>query len=143
LLSIGRFAHFTGLTVKALRHYDSVGLLRPASVDPHTGYRRYAPDSARRGRFARRPGVQGSGRIEVRAEAGFRALAALYDGPHERPAAVSRGLWRALRREGVEPAGEPREVYLNGEGLIELVWPLAVPPSWLPSPGLFTEPLGR
>lgn len=30
LLSIGQFARATGLTAKALRHYDAVGLLTPA-----------------------------------------------------------------------------------------------------------------
>jgi DNA-binding transcriptional MerR regulator len=41
MLSIGRFARTTGLTVKALRHYDELGLLRPAHVDSWTGYRWY------------------------------------------------------------------------------------------------------
>jgi DNA-binding transcriptional MerR regulator len=41
MLSIGRFADATGLTVKALRHYDEIGLLVPARVDPHNGYRYY------------------------------------------------------------------------------------------------------
>jgi DNA-binding transcriptional MerR regulator len=44
MLSIGRFADVTGLTVKALRHYDEIGLFAPAHVDPDTGYRYY--DSA-------------------------------------------------------------------------------------------------
>ena len=48
LMSIGRFARLTGLTVKALRHYDDVGLLRPSSVDPESGYRLYSPDQVRR-----------------------------------------------------------------------------------------------
>jgi DNA-binding transcriptional MerR regulator len=48
LMSIGRFARLTGLTVKALRHYDELGLLRPAAVDPETGYRSYS--SAQMGR---------------------------------------------------------------------------------------------
>jgi DNA-binding transcriptional MerR regulator len=43
LLPIRRFAQLSGLSVKALRHYDAVGLLHPASVDSQTGYRRYAP----------------------------------------------------------------------------------------------------
>jgi DNA-binding transcriptional MerR regulator len=43
-LSIGRFARLSGLSIHALRHYDEVGLLRPASVDPDTGYRIYAAD---------------------------------------------------------------------------------------------------
>jgi len=37
LLSIGAFAVFTGLSINALRHYDEVGLLRPADVDKATG----------------------------------------------------------------------------------------------------------
>jgi DNA-binding transcriptional MerR regulator len=41
MLSIGRFADATGLTVKALRHYDEIGLLVPARVDPDNGYRYY------------------------------------------------------------------------------------------------------
>jgi DNA-binding transcriptional MerR regulator len=41
LLSIGRFAALSGLTVKTLRYYDARGLLRPARVDPRSGYRYY------------------------------------------------------------------------------------------------------
>jgi DNA-binding transcriptional MerR regulator len=41
MLSIGRFADATGLTVKALRHYDEIGLLAPARIDPENGYRYY------------------------------------------------------------------------------------------------------
>jgi DNA-binding transcriptional MerR regulator len=47
-MQIGRFAHLTGLTVKALRHYDELGLLRPAGVDPESGYRSYEPEQAER-----------------------------------------------------------------------------------------------
>ena len=46
LLSIGRFARLSGLTVKALRHYDAEGLLGPARVDEWTGYRYYTADQA-------------------------------------------------------------------------------------------------
>jgi DNA-binding transcriptional MerR regulator len=41
LLSIGEFARLGGLSVGALRHYDTVGILVPAAVDPSTSYRRY------------------------------------------------------------------------------------------------------
>lgn len=44
LMSIGRFARRTGLSVGALRHYAALGLLPPARVDPATGYRYYHPD---------------------------------------------------------------------------------------------------
>jgi DNA-binding transcriptional MerR regulator len=42
MLNIGDFARLAGVTVRMLRHYDSLGLLVPADVDPATGYRRYA-----------------------------------------------------------------------------------------------------
>src|ERR1700740_1879022 len=41
-VTVGRFATMTHLSVKTLRHYHQVGLLEPAQVDPHTGYRYYA-----------------------------------------------------------------------------------------------------
>ena len=44
LLPIGRFARLAGLTVGALRHYDELDLLRPARIDPETGYRSYGRD---------------------------------------------------------------------------------------------------
>lgn len=42
LMTIGEFARVTQLSVKALRHYDELGLLPPAEVDRSSGYRRYA-----------------------------------------------------------------------------------------------------
>jgi DNA-binding transcriptional MerR regulator len=50
LLTIGRFAECTGLTVKALRLYDRSGLLRPALVDVTSGYRYYDRDQVGEGR---------------------------------------------------------------------------------------------
>jgi hypothetical protein len=41
LLGIGAFAMLSGLTVTALRHYDEIGLLRPAQVDGSSRYRFY------------------------------------------------------------------------------------------------------
>jgi MerR HTH family regulatory protein len=51
LLSIGMFAIVSGLSINALRHYDDLGLLQPAFVDPHTGYRRYRPEQVREARM--------------------------------------------------------------------------------------------
>lgn len=41
MLSIGEFARLVGVSVRMLRHYDSLGLLVPARVDEFTGYRSY------------------------------------------------------------------------------------------------------
>ena len=54
LMSIGRFARLSGLSVGTLRHYDEVGLLRPADVDGDTGYRRYRPKQLPQARAIRR-----------------------------------------------------------------------------------------
>jgi DNA-binding transcriptional MerR regulator len=42
VFSIGDFARHGRVSVRMLRHYDAIGLLRPARVDPATGYRSYA-----------------------------------------------------------------------------------------------------
>lgn len=42
LLSIGRFARLSGLSIGALRHYDELSILVPAAVSPETSYRSYA-----------------------------------------------------------------------------------------------------
>lgn len=42
LLSIGELSKITGVHIKALRYYDSIGILTPAFVDPDSGYRYYA-----------------------------------------------------------------------------------------------------
>jgi DNA-binding transcriptional MerR regulator len=51
LLSIGAFGMLSGLSINALRHYDELGLLPPAYVDPDTGYRRYHSAQLRRARL--------------------------------------------------------------------------------------------
>ena len=48
---IGDMARVSGLTVRALRFYDSAGVLVPAEVDPFTGYRRYRDDQVRAARL--------------------------------------------------------------------------------------------
>ena len=42
LLPIGRFSEMCRLSIPSLRHYDELGLLPPAAVDPDTGYRYYS-----------------------------------------------------------------------------------------------------
>lgn len=49
MLRIGEFAALTGLSVKALRHYDETGVLVPAEIDGRSAYRRYAKRQVRSG----------------------------------------------------------------------------------------------
>lgn len=42
-MSIGLLSKMTGVHIKSLRYYDALGILKPAYVDPGSGYRYYTP----------------------------------------------------------------------------------------------------
>lgn len=90
MLSIGEFARLSRLSPKALRLYDELGLLRPAHVDPDTGYRWYAEPQLERARL-----VTALRRVRVPL-AGIRDILAL------EPAAVAeeiRAYWAGTELE--------------------------------------------
>ena len=41
MLSIGEFSKVCGVTTRTLRHYDTIGLIKPDHINPVTGYRFY------------------------------------------------------------------------------------------------------
>lgn len=47
LLTIGEMSKRTGCSIKSLRYYDSIGLLKPAFTDSQTNYRYYSFDQIR------------------------------------------------------------------------------------------------
>jgi DNA-binding transcriptional MerR regulator len=44
MLRIGDFSQLARVTIKTLRYYDELGLLKPANIDSFTGYRYYSTD---------------------------------------------------------------------------------------------------
>jgi DNA-binding transcriptional MerR regulator len=54
LLNIGEFSRMTHLSVKALRHYHDMGVLEPALIDPHSGYRSFGADQVTAAQVIRR-----------------------------------------------------------------------------------------
>lgn len=42
MLKIGDFSKLTRVSIRMLRHYDEIGLLKPVEIDPFTGYRYYS-----------------------------------------------------------------------------------------------------
>lgn len=132
LLPIGDFARRSGLTVKALRHYDATGLLAPARVDPVTRHRWYDPaqlDLARRIRRLRSLDLP---------LADVRAVLAAPDGGRERLVAYRRDVEARLVRDQrilhalvhlldgdpmPDTAAEPTERQLAVD-LFTLVWTL-------------------
>ncbi len=85
-MTIGEFSRATRLSLKALRLYDELGLLRPTWVDPSSGYRHYAPELCERARLVawlRRIGMPLSGIREVcdaEATTGATLVARFWDG---------------------------------------------------------------
>ena len=44
MLKIGEFSKLSQLSIRMLRHYDDLGLLPPADIDPSSSYRYYQPE---------------------------------------------------------------------------------------------------
>lgn len=44
MLKIGDLANFCGISIRALRHYSRIGLLKPEHTDSATGYRYYSEE---------------------------------------------------------------------------------------------------
>ena len=42
MLKIGEFSKLARVSIRMLRHYDEIGLLRPTEIDPFSGYRYYS-----------------------------------------------------------------------------------------------------
>ena len=87
VLAIGKFSRITHLSIKTLRRYHEAGLLEPATVDRHTGYRYYSLDQVPTAQVIHRFRELG---MPVR-EVG--ELVAITD-PHARAAIISQHLQR-------------------------------------------------
>ncbi|HEV2528817.1 MAG TPA: MerR family transcriptional regulator [Thermomicrobiales bacterium] len=48
MLRIGEFSRLAQISIRMLRHYDAIGILRPAGIDDQTGYRYYSIDQLSR-----------------------------------------------------------------------------------------------
>src|SRR5689334_15276655 len=48
MFSIGEFAALTRISIRMLRHYDELGLLKPRHIDSRSGFRYYGADQLAR-----------------------------------------------------------------------------------------------
>jgi DNA-binding transcriptional MerR regulator len=104
LLSIGEFARRSRLSPRALRLYDSQGILVPAEVDDDTGYRRYRETQLKTARLVvllRRLDMPLAQVAEVLTVSGNQAadLVGRYWGEIERRAASQRELARHIQAQ--------------------------------------------
>ncbi|MGL5437674.1 MAG: MerR family transcriptional regulator [Lachnospiraceae bacterium] len=60
MLKIGNFSKLSRISIRMLRHYDEIGLLKPVKIDTLTGYRYYGEDQ-----------LLPAGRIQVLRNMGF------------------------------------------------------------------------
>jgi DNA-binding transcriptional MerR regulator len=98
MFRIGHFARLGQVSVKTLRWYDELGLLRPRHSDPATGYRYYTADQLPR--LNRILALKGMG-------LSLEQIAPLLDGGL--PAAELRGMLRLKRAELQQHIGEEQE----------------------------------
>ena len=61
MLKIGEFSKLSRVSIRMLRHYDTIGLLKPMAIHPETGYRYYGEEQ-----------LPVAGRIAALKEMGFR-----------------------------------------------------------------------
>lgn len=89
-LSISVFARRSRLSMKALRLYDRLGLLRPARVEPDTGYRRYRESQLPTARL-----VAMLRRLDMPLE----QVAAIVAAPRPQSAELLAAYWDAVERK--------------------------------------------
>lgn len=95
LLSIGELAAASGLSPKALRLYDTSGLLVPRRVDPFTGYRSYGTGQVERARLI--AALRGLGM-------GLARIGVLCDLEADAAAAELRSWWRQEQADALSRA---------------------------------------
>ena len=126
MFSIGEFARLGAVSVRTLRHYDEIGLLHPAKVDPNSGYRSYAADQ-----------LGQLNRIMALKDLGFSL-----EQTHKLVSGITleelRGML-ALRRAQLEQALDEYTTRLRGveARLRYLALPVAEPPAELPPPAQY------
>lgn len=101
LLTISTFARAVELPASALRYYDEAGLLTPAEVDPHTGYRYYTPELERRAHLIRR-----MREIGVPVE----TMRLVLDSPAEPAGEILRGFVDGLSRQAQQARAAVEEI---------------------------------
>ncbi|WP_151084151.1 MerR family transcriptional regulator [Nocardioides cynanchi] len=89
-MTIGDFAREAGLTPKALRLYDEMGLIVPADVDAVSGYRYYGDDQLERARLVSRLRLVGMPLARIHRVA---------DLPRESAAAEVASYWRQVEAD--------------------------------------------
>lgn len=91
-MTIGEFAEAAGLTPKALRLYDEMGLVVPAEVDTFSGYRRYDPTQLGQARLVAQLRMVGMPLARIRA---------VLDLPPEARSAELASYWRQVEADHV------------------------------------------
>jgi serine/threonine protein phosphatase PrpC len=109
LLTIGAFGRAAGLTPKALRLYDELGLLHPAAVDAESGYRLYDPDQLGPARLIGRLRRIGMPLVDIRTVCGLEPAAA---------AAAIAEYWQRVSADTADRARLTTDLveYLRGKG---------------------------
>lgn len=117
LLTISTFARAVELPASALRYYDEAGLLTPAEVDPHTGYRYYTPELERRAHLIRRMREVG---VPVE------TMRLVLDSPAERAGEILHEFVEGLSRQAQRAGVAVEEIVASLRGAEQTAAPVSV-----------------
>lgn len=145
-VSIGDFAVMTSLSRKALRHYHDIGILEPAHIDAHTGYRFYDTSQVDHAHIIRRFRTLGMSIPDIKALLSTQDAAARTEiitthlAQMEVQLQQTRDTVGALR-ELLSPVGDPARVEVRREPALP-VWSVAATIETAEIDGWFGEALG-
>ena len=106
LLSIGMLADMTRLSIKALRLYDELDLLKPQHIDSQTGYRYYGADQLARARMIRNLRDMDMPLAAIR-----KVLAALESSPAEAESLVQE--YASMRQRQAEQVRVQAQIFIR------------------------------
>lgn len=84
------FSNLTRVSRKALRLYDSMGLLVPVHVDPESGYRHYHPDQAASARLIA---------LLRQLDMPLLRIQEVLDAPERQKSALVRSYWKSVEAD--------------------------------------------
>lgn len=127
MLSIGEIAYATGVSRRMLRHWEEAGLIAPAAVDEHTGYRRYSRTQVGRVRAISALRSVGFALAEIAEVGGAdRGVTVRFDVPPADIGDAWISLDTSLEAHGLQTTGVYRQI-LTAQGGVILQAPLEEP----------------
>jgi effector-binding domain-containing protein len=132
MFRIGEFSRSACVTIDTLRHYDALGLLKPAEVDSFTGYRYYTANQLQIDRLASPASPVTVRQIKAVAQMAATIVTGDFYQKVEGLTPAYQAIGRWVEEHGYRIAGAPRELYYGspqtGDFTAEIQFPVEKQP---------------